>query len=127
MVMADAVTVAWAFDNRHQIVRLFLVIPVRPLVMVALLAAWHVALVIAKAPSPEGLIAPFGAMLAGWMFCSSSPLKRLFLKKKLGRIQRELDELRSRERERGKRRHGPDLRVIRGGADDDESDRRILH
>jgi membrane associated rhomboid family serine protease len=127
MVLADATTVAWALANRHQTVRLFLVIPVRPMVMVALLAIWHVALVIARAPATEGLIAPFGAMLAGWLLCDSSPLRRLFLKKRLGRIQRELDDLRARDRLR-RRREGPSLRVIRGGADeDDESKRRIMH
>ncbi len=126
MVMADAVTVAWAFGNRNQVIRLFLLFPVRPLVMVALLAVWHLALVIARAPSPEGLVAPFGAMFAGWVLCDSSPLRRFFLQKKLGKVQRELDELKRARAER--RRAGPDLRVIRGGADDDEEpDRRILH
>lgn len=118
MTLANAATVAWAIGNRHQIVRLFLVIPVRPLMMVALLVLWHIALLIARSPSAEGMIAPFGGMLAGWLLCDSSPLRRLWLRRKLGRYQRELDQLRAKDRERIKRRrNGPDLRVIRGGDD----------
>jgi membrane associated rhomboid family serine protease len=126
MTLANAATVAWAFENRHQVVRLFLVVPVRPLMMVGLLVLWHVALLISRSPSAEGMVAPFGGMLAGWLLCDASPLRRLWLRKKLGRYQRELDALRAKDRERAKRRrNGPELRLIRGGDDDDEP--RILH
>ncbi len=125
MVLANAATVAWAFANREQVVRLFLVVPVRPLVMVGLLGLWHLALVIARAPSAEGMVAPFGGMLAGWLFCDSSPLRRFWLKKQLGRYQRELDNLRAKDRGRTpKRRGGPELRVLRGG-DDDSGPRKL--
>jgi len=126
MTLANAATVAWAFANRHQIVRLFLVVPVRPLMMVALLALWHVALVVARAPAAEGMIGPFGGMLAGYLLCDASPVRRLWLRKKLNRYQEELDVLRSKERERARRRRaGPELKLIRGG--DDDSGPRTLH
>ncbi len=125
MVLADAATVAWAFQNRGQTVRLFFVLPMRPLVMVGLLAGWHVLLLIAKSPSPEGLVAPFGAMLAGWLLCDASPLRRYFLKKRLRRMQREIDALRPGARQAIRRATGPELRVIRGGNDD--PDKRVLH
>lgn len=121
MVLANAATVAWAFANRHQVVRLFFVISVRPLVMVGGLVLWHVALLIARAPSAEGLVAPFGGMLAGYLLCDASPLRRLWLRKKMNRYQRELDALRGvKPTATAKKRRvgGPDLRLIRGGEDD---------
>lgn len=126
MALANAATVAWAFENRHQVVRIFLVLPVRPLMMVGLLVLWHVALLIARAASAEGLLAPFGGMLAGFLLCDSSPLRRFWLKKKLGRYQRELDALRTNEKARIQRRkNGPDLRVIRGGEDEPRGPRTL--
>ena len=127
MVLADAATVAWAFNNRNQIVRLFFLIPVRPVVMVLLLVVWHVLLVIARRPPTEGLVAPFGAILAGWLFCDSSPLRRLMLKLKLRRLQAEVDTLQRKKKK--KRAEGPDLRVIKGGRNDDDepSDPFSLH
>ncbi len=129
MVLANAVTVAWAVQNRGSTIRLFLFVPVRAMMMVALLVVWHVALVIARKPGTEGLVAPFGAMLAGWLLSDASPLRKLWLRGKLARVQRQLDGLRE---ERARRiKAGPELRVIRGGgegaSDDDEPDQRILH
>ncbi|MBM4358493.1 MAG: rhomboid family intramembrane serine protease [Deltaproteobacteria bacterium] len=119
MTLANAATVAWAFENRHQVVRLFLIVPVRPLMMVGLLVFWQVALLVSRSPSAEGMVAPFGGMLAGWLFCDASPLRRFWLRKKLNRYQQELDALRAKDRERAKRRReGPALRLIRGGDDD---------
>jgi len=120
MVIADAATVAWAVTHRHQIVRLFFVIPMRPLVMVALLAVFHVLLLIARSPYPEGMIAPFGAMAAGYLFCDASPLRRYYLKLKLARLQSEVDGLKKKKKRSKRRRDGPDLRIIPGGADDDD-------
>jgi hypothetical protein len=125
MVLADAITVAWAIQNRHATVRLFLFVPVRAMVMVALLVVWHVALVIARKPGSEGLVAPFGAMLAGWLLSDASPLRKLWLRGKLARVQRQLDGL---KHDRARRiKAGPDLRVIRGGSDDEDSEKRVLH
>ncbi len=118
MALANAATVAWAFENRYQVVRIFLIVPVRPLMMVGLLVLWHVALLIARQASAEGLVAPFGGMLAGWLLCDASPLRRFWLTKKLGHYQRELDLLRTPAQQRSRtRKGGPDLRVIRGGDD----------
>lgn len=125
MVMADAATVAWAMNNREQTIQLFFVIPMRPLMMVALLAAWQVLMVFARSPSAEGLVAPFGGMLAGWIFCGSSPLRRLYLKLKLKRLQNEVKHI---TRPRRKPRAGdPKLRVIAGGKDKTNKGPRTLH
>jgi membrane associated rhomboid family serine protease len=127
MVMADAATVAWAFANRGQVVRLFFVLPMRPLVMVGLLALWHILAMIARSPSPEGMVAPFGAMAAGWALGDTSPMRAWWLRRRLGRIEREVDALRrARPAAPARRRGGPDLRVIDGGSDE-PPDRSMLH
>jgi hypothetical protein len=111
MVLADAATVAWALGARDQTVRLYFVIPMRPMVMVGLMVAWHVLQLVVRQGSPEGMFAPFAAMAAGYLFGESSPLRRLLLKLKLRRLQAEVDHMQ-------KRRKASHLRVIPGGDDD---------
>jgi hypothetical protein len=114
-VMADAALVAWALGARGEVIYLMFVIPLRPMVMVALLAGWHVLLIVAR--SHNELLAPFVAMLAGWVFSDHSPLRRLYLNIKLKRLQSEVQSL---EKQRRRRRDaGPKLRVIPGGSDTD--------
>ena len=69
-----------------------------------------------KAPS-EGLVTPFGGMLAGYLFGDVSPLRRVWLKIRLKQIQRETAALRKQP---PKSRAAGTLRVIKGGADDDD-------
>jgi membrane associated rhomboid family serine protease len=125
MAMAEAAAVAWAFGARGQTVRLFFVLPVKPMVMVALFGVWNVINVIAQSPEPEGMISPFGAMLAGWLLCDASPLRRTYLKLKLKKLQTEVNGMQKSRAKAKRRRDGPDLRVIRGGDDDDDDS--MLH
>jgi membrane associated rhomboid family serine protease len=129
MVMADAATVAWALGARGEIVRLFFVLPVRPMMMVGFLAVWHVVLLIARQPSPEGMIAPFGAMAAGYLFSDGSPLRRFYLQLKLRRLQAEVASMQRKPGQRKRRPGSPDLRVISGGAerDDEPPDKSLLN
>jgi membrane associated rhomboid family serine protease len=114
--MADAALVAWALGATGEVIYFMFVIPLRPMVMVGLLAAWHVVMLVTN--NSQQLVLPFAAMLAGWVFSDHSPLRRLYLKLKLKRLQA---EVRSLERShRRKRAAGPKLRVIPGGADPDD-------
>jgi len=104
-------------------VRLFFVLPIKPMWMVGFIAAWSLLNnIIATNPDPEGTIAPFAALGAGYLFCESSPLRRFFLKLKLWRLQSEVSALSRGVVKKRRRRNngGPDLRVIRGGDDDDK-------
>jgi membrane associated rhomboid family serine protease len=123
MVMGDAAVVAWAVGARGQTVRFYFVIPMRPMVMIGIMVAWHVLQVIANAPSQEGMFAPFAAMGAGWLFTEASPLRRVFLKWKLRRLQGEVDDITTKRKKRVKASH---LHVIPGGGGDDD-DGPILH
>ena len=124
MVMADAAIVAWAVGNRDGIIRLFFVIPMKPMVMVGLMAAFNVIQLIAADIPPEGRIAPFAAMAAGYLFGDRSHLRQIYLKWKLRRIQSQVDDLTKQRKKRIA--DGPNLRVIKGGADDDDEPR-VLH
>jgi membrane associated rhomboid family serine protease len=121
MVFADAATVAWALGARGQTVRFYFLIPMRPMVMVAIMVVWHVFQLIAREANPEGMFAPFAAMAAGWLFTDSSPLRRFWLKHKLRRLQNEVSDLSKARSKRAKASH---LRVIGGGGRDDDD---MLH
>lgn len=68
--------------------------------------------------------AHFGGMAAGAVFAmvQSGPLRRSWLKYKLGRLQAEAAAL-----ERGRRVGGPELRVIEGGRREPSQDKRTLN
>lgn len=125
MAMAEAATVAWALGARGEIVRFYFVIPMRPMVMVAVVAGFHVLALIARSPSSIGVFAPFAAMLAGWQLSDNSPLRRLYLKLRLKRLQAEVSQL-SRQRS-AKAKKPSHLRVIPGGSSDDDDDKGMLN
>jgi hypothetical protein len=79
---------------------------------------------IAQVAAPEGLVSPFGGMLAGWLFGSGSPspLRRAWLKLRLAQLDAEA----RREADARKRRvEKSGLQVLEGGrsrdSDDDET------
>lgn len=123
MILGDACVVAWAIVARDQKAMFWFVIPMKPMVMVYVMIGWHVLSIIAVNVGPEGLVAPFAAMAAGYLFGETSPLRRYYLKLKLKRLQNEVDHL---TRKKGKKRAASHLRVIPGGAKDDDDDR-LLH
>lgn len=122
-VFVDAAVVAWALGNKDAVIRLYFVIPMKPMVMVWLMLALNVLELIARSSKPEGVVAPFAAMGAGFLFgADQSPVRRAYLKWKLKRLQSEVDTLSKKGPPR--RKKAPHLKVIDGGRDDDD---RILH
>jgi hypothetical protein len=101
---------------------LFFLIPVTPMVMVGLFAAWSVLSFIVRNPSPEGMVTPLAALGAGYLLCDSSPLRQYYLKLRLHRIQSEVDTMTKRRSRAAtkKRAAASNLRVIPGGANDDD-------
>lgn len=126
----EAIAVAWALQNRHGQVRLFFLLPVSAMTMLAFVFLISVAHVIAKNDhTPEGLITPFGGMLAGYLFCDRSPLRRLYLKWRLKRIEAETAEIRRQSSAKAAAARSR-LRVIDGGGgkdDDDDDPKRYLN
>jgi membrane associated rhomboid family serine protease len=126
MILADAAVVAWAVANRGQVIRLFFVLPIKPMMMVAFMVGLHVLQLITRQMNPEGMFAPFAAMGAGYLFGGdSAPVRRAYLKWKLSRLQREVDNMQKKSSKKAKRAKASHLRVIDGGRPDDDDP--VLH
>jgi membrane associated rhomboid family serine protease len=68
----------------------------------------------------------FGGIVVGFLYGESSPVRRYFLKRKLKRLEAQSAALRAPAPKR--RAGGPELRVIRGGQDDEPpKDKRYLN
>jgi membrane associated rhomboid family serine protease len=115
----EAIAIAWALSFRGQTVRLFFVLPVTSAVLIWVVIGISVLHVIAGTPSPEGLIAPFGGMFAGWLLGAGtpSPARKIYLRLRLAQLDREAAHTRQH---RAKRVQKSNLRVIEGGRDDDD-------
>jgi membrane associated rhomboid family serine protease len=125
--MTEAVAVAWALNNRNATVRLFFVLPVSGTMLLVFIFGMSVLNLFAmKAPS-EGLVTPFGGMLAGWLFGDASPLRRFVLQMRLRRLRAETEALRTGQAAARRRAAGPPLRIIHGGSDTPPKDKRYLN
>lgn len=111
----EAVAIAWAFSFKGQTVRLWFVLPVTSTGLIIFVLAVSVLRVIAGSQAPEGLLSPFGGMLAGWLLGSGtpSPLRRFYLRLRLAQLDREAVQSRNARARRAKKNGG--LRVIDGG------------
>jgi membrane associated rhomboid family serine protease len=128
MPVIEAVAVAWALNFRGQTVRLFFVLPITARGLLAFVIGFSVLRLVAVQHAAEGLIAPFGGLIAGWLFGGGtpSPARRVLLKLRYARLQRETERVR---RERTRRVGRSSLRVIEGGrsrpeVEDDDDDER---
>lgn len=110
----EATAVAWAYSFRGQTVRLWFIIPVTSTGLIVFIVAMSVLRVVAATPGPEGLLSPFGGILAGWLFGGGtpSPIRRAYLKFRLAQLDR---EARTPGKGRARRKKESSLRVIEGG------------
>jgi membrane associated rhomboid family serine protease len=117
----SAVSIAWALTFRGRTVNLMFVVPVTSTGLLIFVILLQVMYVIANVSVPEGLISPFGGMLAGWLFGSGSPspLRRAWLKLRLVQLdaeaRREADARKKRVAKSG-------LQVLEGGRSGDSDD-----
>lgn len=118
----EAVAIAWAMTFRGQTVRLFFVLPVTSRGLILFVVGMSVLYVITLQVPSCGLLAPFGGMLAGWLFGGGtpSPIRRFWLSLKLQRLEQEAKRERTARKSKVK---SSGLRVIKGGRDDDDDDR----
>ena len=122
--MVEAVAVAWALQARGQVVRLFFVLPVTPMLLIGFIFVMSILNVLSRNAPAEGLVTPFGGMLAGYLFSDGSPLRRFLLQLRLKKIQAQTTALRSRPKSRV---GAPPLRIIPGGQKDPPKDKRYLN
>ena len=62
----DALAIAWALSHRGAQVRLFFALPVSAEALVAFVVGINVLRIVGAAHPLEGVVTPFGGMLAGW-------------------------------------------------------------
>jgi membrane associated rhomboid family serine protease len=119
----NAVSIAWALSFRGQVVRLYFVLPVSSTGLILFVLFMNVMYLIGAQNHLEGLISPFGGMLAGWLLGAGtpSPLRKLWLKLQLARLD---SEARREGKARRRRAARSGFRVIEGGSDPNEGDKR---
>ena len=119
--VVSAVTIAWALTFRGRTVNLLFLGAISSRTLVLLVIGIDVMYLIAQARVPEGLVSPFGGMLAGWLFGSTgpSPLRRLWLKLRLAQLDA---EARREADARKKRVARSGLQVLEGGRGRDDED-----
>lgn len=116
------IAIAWALTFRGQVVRLFMVLPVTSGMLIAFVIGLGFLHLVAADMPEEGLLAPFGGMLFGWLLGGGtpSPLRRFWLKLRLAQLGKQ--GLRSEAR-RAPRANRGGLRVIPGGRADEDDDK----
>lgn len=115
--VVDAIAVAWGLSFRNQQVRLFFVLPITGIGLVAITFAMNVLYIIGLDERfREGLVTPFAGMFAGYLFGDSSPLRRLWLKARLKRLESQKTGLSAAPAARSRAK----LRVIEGGRHDED-------
>jgi membrane associated rhomboid family serine protease len=116
------VTIAWACTFKGQSIRLFMVLPVSSRTMIPVVIGLALLDVAVGSMPYCGLLSPFGGMFFGWLLGGGtpSPLRKAWLKLRLGQLERE--EKRQGARKRPRPNPGG-LRVLPGGRDDDDDDK----
>jgi membrane associated rhomboid family serine protease len=124
MPALEAVAIAFALSMRDRNVLLFFFLPIGSRGLLLATIGISAALVAAGAIGPSGAISPFAGMLAGWMFGGStpSPVRKLWLRWRLQRLESQATADRSKRRSAARRR----FEVLPGGLDKRDKDR-YLH
>jgi membrane associated rhomboid family serine protease len=130
-----ACAIAWSSENANRQVRLFFVLPVSGRALYWVTIAFAVLSPLFLNGAPEGVAAPFGGILAGFLFGATlSPVRSLWLRMRLSSRRRSGTALpvesitgtpeRGRAAKRSTKGAGPPLRVVQGGLDEDLKNRK---
>lgn len=119
-----AIAVAWAREYASSTVNLFFFLPVRGRVLFWVTIGFCVLDLIYPSGLPEGVVAPFGGVLAGMLFGGTPSLARTaWLRLRLAVLRRrstaiQLDDVLAPKPKRRPRAGGPPLRVVPGGLEE---------
>jgi membrane associated rhomboid family serine protease len=119
-----AIAVAWSREYRESTVNLFFVVPVRATTLLWVTIGFCALDLVYATAIPEGVVAPFGGIVAGLLFGGSpSLLRTLWLRTRLFFMRRRspglrVDDLLNPQRPRRARPGAPPLRVVGGGVDE---------
>jgi membrane associated rhomboid family serine protease len=119
-----ALAVAWSREFADQTINVFFVIPVKGRTLLGVTLGFCVLDLVYPAGIPEGVVAPFGAVIVGLVFGGSPSIARTawlhvrlaFLRRSAA--SRHVSDVISPRPERRTRSGGPPLRVVPGGLDE---------
>jgi membrane associated rhomboid family serine protease len=119
-----AIAIAWAREYSESTVQLFMVVPVRGRVLFWITIGFCVLDLVYPAGMPEGVVAPFGGLIAGLLFGGTPSLARTaWLRVRLALLRRQstsvrVEDILSRKPTRRPRPGAPPLRVVPGGLEE---------
>jgi membrane associated rhomboid family serine protease len=118
-----AIAIAWAREYSESTVQLFLVVPVRGKVLFWITIGFCVLDLVYPAGMPEGVIAPFGGLIAGLLLGGTPSLSRtLWLRVRLAFLRRQSAGARAQDMfalpARRPKPGSPPLRIVPGGLDE---------
>jgi len=119
-----AIAIAWAREYADSTVNLFFVLPMRARLFFWITVGFCVLDLVYPEPIPEGVVAPFGGVIAGLLFAGTPSLSRIaWLRLRLFVLRRRAGSLRVEDvlepKPRRRPRAGsPPLRVVSGGLEE---------
>ncbi len=119
-----AIAIAWAREYSESTVQLFMVVPVRGRVLFWITIGFCVLDLVYPAGMPEGVVAPFGGLIAGLLFGGTPSIARTaWLHVRLALLRRKstsvrVEDILSRKPPRRPRSGAPPLRVVPGGLEE---------
>lgn len=133
LAIVSAVTMAWAKENSHRQIRFMFFLPMSGKTLYWITIGIAALTIVFYEAMPEGVMATFGGIAVGILLTGSpSPLRKLWLKLRLGVLRRRgaaltVDDVLAgsdRPRPAKRRTGGPPLRVVPGGLEDDLKNRK---
>jgi membrane associated rhomboid family serine protease len=108
------VTVAWALNNRASVIRLYGILPITPRMLIYMTLGWPALYLIFRSTPSEGIPAMYFGAGSGWLLGGDtpSPLRRYWLKYRMGRLDSEVAKEAAQRKKRVERSR---LKVIEGG------------
>ena len=118
--VSAGVTVAWALSNRSSVIRLYGILPITPRTLIYITLGGPALYLIFHSTPTEGVPAMYAGALTGWLLGGDtpSPLRRYWLKYRMGRLD---SEFANEAAQRKKRVERSRLKVIEGGRANPES------
>jgi membrane associated rhomboid family serine protease len=114
LAVSSGLAVAWALTNRGAVVRLYGLLPITPRTIILLAVGTPFVYLLFRALPPEGIPGSLGGCFAGWLLGGGtpSPLRRYWLKFRIGRLDAEVAREAAQRKKRVERSR---LKVIEGG------------
>jgi len=114
LAVSSGLAISWALNHRGAVVRLYGLLPITPRTIILLAVGTPFVYLLFRALPPEGIPGSLAGCLAGWLLGGGtpSPLRRYWLKFRIGRLDAEVAREAAQRKKRVERSR---LKVIEGG------------